>query len=144
MGAPRVEEGRTMLLGTRRRWTAALVVAGTVASACPARGAMAADDVVTPVVGAAITPPAQVLGADGLRHFAYELQLVNPAPLPVPPPRNGGVGGGQGRRPAARQAPPGRLVALGRAQAGWDARWGSGGRRDHARQHAAPRRGARS
>ena len=74
---------RVRLFGTRRRWTAALVVAGTVASACPAPEAAAADDVITPVVATAIAPPAPVLGADGLRHFAYELELVNPAPVAV-------------------------------------------------------------
>jgi hypothetical protein len=43
----------------------------------------AAADQFTLVVGSVPTPPRPVAGADGLVHLAYEVHLLNPAPVPV-------------------------------------------------------------
>lgn len=55
---------------------AAILGALALIAAFGAARAEAADEL-TPVIGNVVTPPQQVLAADGRRHLAYELQLTN-------------------------------------------------------------------
>ena len=133
LGAPASRQlmVRMTLFGTRRRWTAALVVRRDG----PRRPALRArrrprTHVAHAGGGDGDCAAAQVLGTDGLRHFAYELELVNPAPpLRGDDSPHRRAGAGQGRRHAARPGPHAPHVALRRDQAGPDARCGSGRRR---------------
>ena len=62
----------------RRSSACALLAAGACLTWVPSPPAAADDeDRITPVVGTVLAEPEPVLAADGRRHLAYELQLVN-------------------------------------------------------------------
>ena len=63
----------------RRSSACALLAAGACLTlgAVPVHAADDDEDRITPVVGTVLAEPEPVLAADGRRHLAYELQLVN-------------------------------------------------------------------
>ena len=63
----------------RRSSACALLAAGACLTlgAVPVHAAADDEDRITPVVGTVLAEPEPVLAADGRRHLAYELQLVN-------------------------------------------------------------------
>jgi predicted DNA-binding protein with PD1-like motif len=104
----------------RRSCACALLAAGAclVSGAVPAYAADDDEDRITPVVGTVIAEPEPVLAADGRRHLAYELQLVNRSGGEVTVQSIETLAGGAVVGTAAGQALAGMMLPYGAAAPG--------------------------